>query len=108
MKTIANLATLLAIGATSVAPAVAAPVCLNTYYISSSHVVDARTILFKMKNGTVWRNTLTARCPGLLFNGYSYVLHGRELCGDMQSIRVLTTHEVCLLGKFTQEVPNHS
>jgi hypothetical protein len=108
MKTIANLAMLLALGATSISPAVAAPVCLDTYYISSTHVVDAKTILFKMKNGTVWRNTLRSSCPGLLFDGYSYVLHGTDLCGDMQSIRVLSTDEICLLGKFTKEAPNHT
>jgi len=108
MKRLARLAMLLALGATSIAPAVAAPVCLDVYYIDSSHVVDAKTILFKMKDGTVWRNTLQFRCPGLLFNGYTYRLHDRELCGDMQDIHVLRTHEVCMLGKFTKEAPNHT
>jgi hypothetical protein len=108
MKKIACLAMLLAVGATSIAPAIAAPVCLDVYYIDSSHVVDASTITFKMKNGTVWRNSLHGRCPGLLFNGFTYTLHDRELCGEMQAIRVLRTNEICLLGKFTKEVPNHT
>lgn len=108
MKKIASLAMLLAVGATSIAPAVAAPVCLDVYYIDSTHVVDAKTITFKMKNGTVWRNSLRSSCPGLLFNGFTYTLHDRELCGNLQAISVLRTHELCLLGKFTKEVPNHT
>ena len=109
MKTIANLAMALALGATSIAPAAAANQCLAVYYIDSTHVVDSQTILFKMKNGTVWSNTLRARCPGLLFNGYTYLLRSDELCGDMQAIRVLTTDEVCFLGKFTKQVaPGHT
>lgn len=108
MKTIANFAMLLALGAASIAPAAAGPVCLDVYYIANTHVVDANTILFKMRNGTVWRNTLRSRCPGLLFDGFTYTLHDEELCGDLQSIRVLRSNEVCLLGKFTKEVPNHS
>jgi len=108
MKRIASIAMLLALGATSIAPAVAAPVCLDVYYIANTHVLDAKTILFKMKNGTVWRNTLHSSCSGLLFNGFTYTLNSQELCGDMQAIRVLTTDEVCLLGKFTKEAPRHT
>ena len=108
MKRIANFAMLLVLGAASIAPAVSAPVCLDVYYIASTHVVDARTITFKMRNGTVWRNTLHGSCPGLRFNGFTYTLHDSELCGDMQAITVLTTNEVCMLGKFTKDVPNHS
>lgn len=108
MKKIVKLAMLLAVGATSVAPVAAAPVCLNTYYIDSTHVVNAKTILFKMKNGTVWRNTLHSPCPGLLFDGFTYTLHTMDLCDDLQVIRVLRSDEVCVLGKFTKEVPNHT
>ena len=104
MKAIAKLVLLLALGAASVSPAAAAPICLSTYYIDSTHVVNAKTILFRMKNGTVWRNTLRVPCSGLLFNGFSYTVHYPELCDDLQSIRVLQTHEVCVLGKF--DVPS--
>jgi len=108
MKTIAKLAGLLALGAAAaVTPAAASSVCLNTHYIQNTHVVDAKTILFKMKDGTVWRNDLRASCTGLLFRGFTYRLNYDELCDDGQSIRVLTTNQVCMLGSFTKQAPAH-
>lgn len=107
MKTIAKWAALLAMGAATVTPAAAGSVCLNTFYIQDSHVVDAKTILFKMKDGTVWRNDLRSSCPGLLFHGYTYNVKYTELCDYGQSIRVLTTGEVCMLGNFTKQAPAH-
>lgn len=107
MKTIARLAILLAIGVASIAPATAATVCLKTYLIDSTHVTDAKTILFRMKDGMVWSNTLRSSCSGLRFHGFQYTLHEDELCGFGQSIRVLTTGEVCMLGNFTKVAPTH-
>ena len=76
--------------------------CLPTRNIDHTHVVDATTVQFVMKNGTVWQNTLPAPCPGLKFHGFSFVAHGTdEVCSNGQSIRVLVTQQVCLLGDFT-------
>lgn len=108
MKMIARLAALLALGVTSITPVTAAPVCLNTFYIDSSRVVDPQTIIFRMKDGTQWRNTLRSPCRGLLFHGYTYNVKYTELCDYGQSIRVLTTHESCTLGNFTKVAPAHS
>lgn len=108
MKTIAKWVALLAVGASSIAPVAAAPVCLNPFYIESSHVVDAKTIIFRMKDGTLWRNDLRAPCRGILFHGYTYKVNYDELCDYGQSIRVLTTHEVCTLGTFTKVAPAHA
>ncbi|HEX4292954.1 MAG TPA: hypothetical protein VHZ29_02365 [Rhizomicrobium sp.] len=106
MKKIAALAAVLTIGTSTIAPAVAqpAPICLQTSRIDHTTVVDPRTILFRMKDGKVYRNNLRNACIGLKFNGFSYVLRGTdELCGDAQAIRVLQTNETCLLGKFVPE-----
>lgn len=108
MKAIVKLAVLLAIAASSFSAAAAAPVCLNSYYIDRTTVVDAKTILFRMKNGTVWRNTLRTSCSGLRFNGFAYSLHTLEICDNLQTIHVLRTGEVCVLGKFTKEPPRHT
>ena len=108
MKTFAKLVLLLALGAAGVSPAVAAPVCLNSYYIDHTTVVDAKTILFRMKNGTVWRNTLHTSCSGLLFNGFAYTLQTLEICDNLQTIHILRTGEVCVLGKFSPELPHKS
>jgi len=105
MKTIAKLAALFALGAAVVTPAAAGSVCINPFYIQDSHVVDAKTILFKMKDGTVWRNDLRNSCSGLLFHGFTYRLNYDELCDYGQSIRVLTTDQVCTLGNFTKQAP---
>lgn len=104
MKKIAAFATMLAIGASLIAPAsAAAPGCLWTRQIDRTTVIDPKTILFHMKDGKVYRNTLQSPCLGLQFNGFAYVLHSDELCGESQSIHVLQTKEVCTLGKFVPE-----
>jgi hypothetical protein len=110
MKKITLFLAALLLGAGSIAPALAdAPVCLRSQWIDRTTVVNPTTILFRMKDGKVWRNTLKSPCLGLKFNGFVYVLHGSdEICGEVQSIRVLRTNEVCILGPFTPEVVNHA
>ena len=41
-------------------------ICLNVTEIRSSQAVDNRTIVYRMKDGKVWRNTLAAPCPELM------------------------------------------
>jgi|SRR6476646_11948369 hypothetical protein len=108
MKTIAKWAALTALGMAGVTPVAAAPVCLNTFYIDSSRVVDPQTIIFRMKDGTQWRNTLRTPCGGLRFHGYTYNVKYTELCDYGQSIRVLQTNQVCTLGNFTKIAPAHA
>jgi hypothetical protein len=88
-----------------VAPASASPICLKTYLIDRTNVVDPTTIDFRMRDGTIYRNRLLTSCPGLRFDGFSYVVTTDEVCDNLQSIRVLRTHSVCLLGAFTKIVP---
>jgi hypothetical protein len=102
MKKIATFAAMLCVGLASIAPAAAeAPVCLQSNRIDRTTVVNPKTILFRMKDGKVWRSTLATPCLGLKFNGFVYVTHADEVCGGSQSIRVLQTDQVCLLGRFT-------
>jgi hypothetical protein len=85
-----------------------AAVCLQSYDVKDTHVENAHTILFHMRDGSTWRNTLRNECPGLKWYGFVYHLEGtNEICSNMQSIRILRTHEVCLLGEFTPEAPPH-
>lgn len=78
-----------------------ASVCLYTYLINDTETPDESTIIFRMKDGKSWTNKLPRRCPGLRFHGFSYVVRGNnEICGNLQSIRVLETGNVCLLGPF--------
>jgi hypothetical protein len=97
----------LAIGAAwaqGIAPATPAPqtICLDTYRIDHTDVPDESTIVFHMRGGKTWVNKLPVRCSGLRFHGFSYVVRGpNEICGNLQSIRVLETGNYCLLGPFT-------
>lgn len=76
-------------------------VCLYTYLIDRTDIPDESTIVFHMKDRKIWTNKLPRRCPGLRFHGFSYVVRGNnEICGNLQSIRVLETGNVCLLGPF--------
>ena len=76
-------------------------VCLWTYLIDHTTIKDrGKAILFHMRNGKNWENTLKVPCPGLNFNGFAYITRNGSICSNMQAIYVLRTHEVCLLGDF--------
>jgi hypothetical protein len=94
----------LAVAFLAVAAPASAHVCLDSRDIQSHYSPDPKTILFHMRNGTVWRNTLVAPCPGLRFNGFSWVVGGTgDICENQQTIRVIRSGELCFLGKFEKE-----
>jgi len=79
-------------------------ICLNVTEIRSSQAVDNRTIIYRMKDGKVWRNTLATPCPDLVSQAagaYSQELHTDYLCANTQQITV-KTGMVCRLGEFTR------
>src|ERR1700712_4667297 len=78
MTRIATLTAALGIATAAITPAFSegAPICLQSTRIDHTSVVNARTLMFHMKDGTVYRNDLHGSCIGLKFNGFSYVLHG--------------------------------
>jgi hypothetical protein len=83
--------------------------CLQTRDIDHTHPVDATHVLFYMKNGAVWQNTLPAPCPGLNFHGFSFVAHDTDqVCSNAQGIRVLVTNQVCELGAFVPAGGTHT
>jgi hypothetical protein len=94
---------------TIAASAGAAPVCLQTQYIQNTTILDSRTILFHMKDGTTWRNTLRNSCPDLKWYGFTYAVHGPlEICDNLLAIRTLYGGDTCLLGRFTLEPQAHT
>jgi len=80
-------------------------VCLWTSQIDHTKTVDAQTLLFYMRNGKVWKNTLQSRCPSLKFYGFAYVTRDGQICSNQQVIHVLKTHETCVLGAFEPYQP---
>lgn len=106
-----SLALVLALAALGATPALAQPappknVCLKTYLIDHTKAPNDRTIIFYMKDGSAYQSTLSTACPQLSFNGFSYVATPPEdVCGNLQSIRVVRSHSVCLLGPLVQIAP---
>jgi hypothetical protein len=79
-------------------------VCLNVTEIVNTQAVDNRTILYRLRDGTVWRNTLAADCPtlvGFSGGGYSQVAHTDFICANSQHIKTQSGN-VCRLGAFTR------
>ena len=94
------------------APALAAGnICISTFdIVSSTPKDDGSAIDFHMRDGSVWHNDLTGRCPDLKFNGYVWNIRNpnQSVCEHEQSLRVMRSGEVCVLGKFTQIKPPRS
>jgi hypothetical protein len=91
--------------AAAAAPANAANICISTRDILDTQPQDdGKAILFHMRNGAVWRNDLQGACPDLRFNGFAWTVRNPDetVCEHMQSLRVLRSGQICVLGKFTQ------
>ena len=90
-------------------PAMAAPpICLRLQDIASTHSPDGKVLMVTMRDGKVWRNDLQGGCPDLKFDGFKWVIHGpAEVCEFTQSLEVLRSGQVCVLGKFTQQANVH-
>lgn len=79
-------------------------ICLPTYYIDHTTIPDDQTILFTMRDGKVWRNTLQHSCPGLAYQGgFTYAISYDEICANAVDIVVLQQNTRCKLGEFTPE-----
>ena len=78
-------------------------VCLRTDRILGRTILDNQTIVFRMNDGTYWKNTLQRPCVGLsIHDGFSFATTDNYICSNKQRIRVLGQANVCYLGDFTQ------
>jgi hypothetical protein len=78
-------------------------ICIRDNDIRDTKITDDRTIVFHLRNGKTYVNTLVHRCAGLKFNG-GFVYDGTpngELCDNLVTIRVVHAGNACLLGAFT-------
>ncbi len=90
------------IGALAIAgPAFA--LCLSEQdVVSTTPSKDGKLLTFKLRDGRVLVNHLQGACPDLRFNGFAWVLHGpNDICENMQSIRVIQSGQICVLGRFS-------
>ena len=85
-----------------------APICLAARNIANtSPSPDGAAIIFRMTDGSVWRNDLRGRCPDLKWDGFSWTTSDpmERICENEQTIKLIRSAEVCALGKFTQLQP---
>jgi hypothetical protein len=85
--------------------------CVNIARIRNTNVIDDQTIDFVMTDGTVFRNTLPFRCPGLGFErAFSYSTSISQLC-NVNTITVVQQGggprrgATCGLGPFVPVKP---
>ncbi len=88
-------------------PAATTRDCVTTYTLRSTAVLDDQTILFQLRDGSVWKNTLDFSCPSLGFHeAFSYESRGTQLC-DLDTIKVFEPYgnsgASCGLGKFERQ-----
>jgi hypothetical protein len=92
----------------------AAPVCLASYNIDHTDIPNDSTILFTMRDRTVWKNTLVSPCFGLRLDSRGFTYEATDpgsdtICSNLVTIHTNTDHNVCLLGEFTKVGgPKHS
>jgi hypothetical protein len=78
--------------------------CVDTYRIKETRIIDNQTILFIMRDGTRYLNRLPVKCSGLVIaDGFSYETSIAKLCLQ-DSITVLNRGSAlgstCMLGRF--------
>ncbi len=81
-------------------------VCLQTSMIDHTAILSDSAIVFYMKGGKPYLNTLTFPCPSLKFeDGFTYEADFPEICSNAQTIKVLRSGTFCELGQFTAYDP---
>jgi hypothetical protein len=94
--------------------AAARSVCIPSYDIDHTDIPNDHTILFTMRDHTVWKNTLQFSCTGLRLDtrGFTYAPTdpgSDSLCSNLVTIHTNTEHNFCQLGAFTKvSGPAHS
>jgi hypothetical protein len=81
--------------------------CVSTTQIKNTAVLDDQTIIFELRDRSVWKNTLDFSCPRLgFFEAFSYEARGLQLC-DLDTIKVIESSgfvgPTCGLGKFERQ-----
>jgi hypothetical protein len=93
-------------GLIAASPAAAQKVCLDNQQVESARSDDGKTMIFKMRNGQTYINHMRGSCPGLKYNGFAWELRGiNQICENQQTLRVINSGEICMLGKFDPPLP---
>lgn len=84
-----------------------AQVCLASYMIDHTDIPDDSTILFTMRDHTVYRNHLDHPCFGLRLDTRGFTYEPTDpgsdtICSNLVLIRTNTDHLTCALGEFVK------
>jgi len=101
MKTIiAALVAGLAVVTVIAVPA-SANMCIRQRDIDGTNSKDGKNLTFRMNDGRVLVNHLQGTCSDLRFNGFVWNVPGtQDICEYQQSLHVLQSGQICVLGKF--------
>lgn len=81
-------------------------VCLPVSQIDHTDIVNESAIVFFMKDGKAYMNTMRIPCSSLkMEDGFTYMTDAAEVCSNSQTIRVLRSGNFCELGQFTPFTP---
>jgi hypothetical protein len=91
----------------SIENANAAPICLPSYNIDHTDIPNDSTIMFYMRDRTVWKNTLAQPCFGLRLDTRGFTYEPTDpgsdtICSNLVIVHTNTDHNVCSLGEFTK------
>jgi hypothetical protein len=79
-----------------------AGVCIDSYRIDHTAVPDDGQILFYMRDRSVYQAKMLGSCTGLSNDtrGFTYepIPGNDEICGNLLTIRLNTSHAVCMVG----------
>jgi len=83
-----------------------ADICLSPRDVDHTRVLSDNEILYVMKSGKNWKNTLRKSCPGLGFErAFSETIVADGICSNRQMITVINRGTPCFLGTFTPYTP---
>jgi hypothetical protein len=85
------------------------PVCIATYRINHTDVPDDTAILITMNDRSVYRAKVQGDCVGLSTDTRGYTWEPNpgtnEICANLFTIRLNTSHAICLMGAIEQIKP---
>ena len=87
----------------------AAPICINTTRIDHTDAPDDSALLITMRAKSVYRAATMGGCVGLANDtrGFTWAPDpgSNEICGNLFTIRLNTSHAVCMMGQITLVKP---
>ena len=103
---------LLALSLPWAAAATPSNICIDTTRIDHTDTPDDHALLITMRDKSIYRAAVQGDCVGLANDTRGYTWSPdpgtNEICGNLFTIRLNTSHATCLMGEITQVKPPRS